>query len=186
MNDKNSQPAERGHQRFHLLYSGPLSHEHGIELLGDAFLAARARDPRLHLVILGVGPAERYLRERVGDASSFLGGVDRDQRAPIYASADLLVLPAGSDPTGRAILEAQASGLPVLAVDRGAAPRLIESGRSGCLVPPEADAFAAAICGLARRSALCRRLAAGGLLAAHRRPQTRPIARAREGVARAA
>ncbi len=215
MNDKNSRPAERGphvhadwsvdlerfhparyradaintppgaDQRFHVLYSGSVSHERGMELLADAFLAARGRDPRLHLVIIGAGPAEPYLRDRIGDAATFLGRLDEERRAPVYASADLLVLPAGIH-SGQVILEAQASGLPVLAVDEGAASELIEPGRSGCLVAAEASALGAAIRGLARRAALCERLATGGLLAARRRPQRRPVTRIGDGVARAA
>jgi glycosyltransferase involved in cell wall biosynthesis len=173
-------------QRFHVLYFGPLRPEHGIELLADAFLAARDRDPRLQLVIVGGGSSEPYLRHRIGDAATFLGWLDEDRRAPIYAGADLLVLPAGTAGSGRAILEAQASGLPVLAVNAGAAPELIQPGRSGCLVAAEADTLAAAIRGLARRAALCERLAAGGLRAAHRRPQGPRVAPVGEGVARAA
>ncbi len=153
--------------RFHVLYSGPLRRECGVELLADAFLAARDRDSRLHLVVLGDGPAEPELRNRVDGAATFLGWLEPDRRAPIFSSADLLVLPSGTDPSGRAILEAQASGLPVLAVDAGPAPRLIEPGRSGCLVAAEAGALAAAIRGLARRATLCERLASGGLRASH-------------------
>ncbi len=194
MNDqKNSRAAERlpspppgAPPRFHLLYVGPLQLEHGIELLADAFLSAREHDPRLHLVAVGGGPAEPYLRDRLGDSASILGWLDQDRRAPVYASADLLVLPAGADPSGRAILEAQASGLPVLAVDAGAARELIEPGRSGCLVAPEADVLAAAIRGLARRAALCERLATGGLLAARRRPHGHSVLPTQDGVARAA
>jgi glycosyltransferase involved in cell wall biosynthesis len=191
MNDqKNSRPAACGPstpsgapQRFQLLHVGPLRHEDGIELLADAFLSARAHDPRLHLVIAGGGSAEPYLRDRLGDAATFLGWLDEDRRAPVYTGADLLVVATGADPSGRAILEAQASGLPVLAVDAGAAPELIEPGRSGCLVAAEADVLAAAIRGLARRAALCERLAAGGVLAARRRANAQPVARC---VARAA
>jgi glycosyltransferase involved in cell wall biosynthesis len=173
-------------RRFHVLYSGPVDGEHGIDLLADAFLSARDRNPRLHLVIVGSGSAESYLQDRIGDAATLLGRLDEDLRAPIYASADLLVLPSGADLSGRAILEAQASGLPVLAVDAGAAPELIEPGRSGCLVAAEPDALAAAIAGLARRAALCERLATGGLLAARRRPQDHRVAAVAEGIARAA
>jgi glycosyltransferase involved in cell wall biosynthesis len=51
-------------------------------------------------------------------------------------------------------------------VDAGAGRELIDTGRNGCLVPPQANALAAALRGLARRATLRERLSTGGLLAA--------------------
>ena len=53
---------------INVLYAGRLTKEKGVELLADAFLAARRRDPRLHLVLAGGGPEEQALRARLGDA----------------------------------------------------------------------------------------------------------------------
>ncbi len=154
---------------FTLLYSGPLAAEHGLHLLADAVLIAREHDARLHLVVAGDGPAPASLRRRLGDAVTLLGPLTADHLAEVYASADLLVSSSTADLFGQSILEAQASGLPVVAVDGGAAAELIESGRDGCLVPPIPEALAGAIVGLARRAALCDRLVTGGLVAARRR-----------------
>ncbi|MGO9791132.1 MAG: glycosyltransferase, partial [Solirubrobacteraceae bacterium] len=151
--------------RIKILYAGGLRIEQGLDLLADAFLRAREHDPRLQLVLAGDGPHEQALRRRLGDAATFLGWQQHDALASVYASADLLVLPAGAGPYGRVIREAQASGLPVLAVDVDGNAELIESGRSGCLVPASAPALAAAIHGLARRPPLRERLATGGLVA---------------------
>ena len=49
-----------------VLYAGRLSKEKGVELLAEAFLRARERDPRLHLLLAGGGPEEGALRERLG------------------------------------------------------------------------------------------------------------------------
>ena len=81
---------------------------------------------------------------------------------------------------GRSILEAQASGLPVLAVDAGGGAELIESGRSGCLAPRSAPALAAAIHGLARRPPLRERLATGGLAAVREHSWERALDRLAE------
>jgi hypothetical protein len=54
-----------------VLYSGRMSKEKGVELLADAFLAAHATDPRLHL-LAGGGPEESAVRDRLGDRASFL------------------------------------------------------------------------------------------------------------------
>ncbi len=151
--------------RIKILYAGRLRADKGLELLADAFLRAREHDPRLQLVLAGDGPEEQALRRQLGGAASFLGWLARDALASVYASADLLVFPGSAEPYGRVILEAQASGLPVLAVDLDGNAELIEGGRSGCLVPASAPALAAAIHGLARRPPLRERLATGGLAA---------------------
>jgi glycosyltransferase involved in cell wall biosynthesis/predicted metal-dependent phosphoesterase TrpH len=173
-------------ERFNVLYSGPLSREHGIELLAEAFLVARDRDPRLHLVLAGHGPAQLLLQARLGSAATFLGALGDEPLAEVFASADLLVSPGASEHCPEAILEAQASGLPVLAVDAGGATELINSGRSGSLVPADPDAMAMAIRGLSRRAALRERLSTGGLLAVRARSWRRSLAQLAEvyGLAR--
>ena len=171
--------------RFNVLYTGRLSREKGLELLCESFLIARDRDPRLHLVLAGTGPEHEQLRARLGAAATFLGWVEGDALARAYASADLLVFPSATDTFGQVILEAQASGLPVLAVDAGGAAELIETGRSGCLVPPEPQALADAVRGLARRAAIRDRLATGGLLAVRSRTWERSLAQLADGWAQA-
>ena len=170
---------------FNVLYAGRLTREKGVELLADAFLTARDRDPRLRLVLAGGGPEEELLRSRLGGAATFLGWLEPDQLARVYASADLFVFPSATDTFGQVILEAQASGLPVLAVDAGGAPELIENGRSGCLVVPETEVLASAIRGLARRGAIRERLATGGLLAVRERSWERSLAQLAGGYAQA-
>jgi glycosyltransferase involved in cell wall biosynthesis len=49
--------------------------------LADAFLAARERDPRLHLCLAGGGPEEDAQRERLGEHASFLGWLEGDALA---------------------------------------------------------------------------------------------------------
>ncbi len=150
-------------ERFAALYVGRLSREKGVELLAEAFLRARQRHRHLHLLLAGGGPEEGLLRQKLGDAATFLGWVGRDDLARVYASADLFVFASTTDTFGQVILEAQASGLPIVAVNGGGPAELIEDGRSGCLVPADADALCNAIVGIAHRPALQRRLARGGL-----------------------
>jgi glycosyltransferase involved in cell wall biosynthesis len=170
---------------FNVLYTGRLSREKGIDLLAEAFLLARDRDRRLHLVLAGRGPEEEQLRRKLGRAATFLGWVEGDALARVYASADLFVFPSSTDTFGQVILEAQASGLPVLAVDVGGPAELIETGRSGCLVPPEPEALAGALWGLARRGAIRERLATGGLRAVRERSWEKSLQQLAAGWARA-
>jgi glycosyltransferase involved in cell wall biosynthesis len=124
-----------------VLYAGRLTKEKGVELLADAFLAARRRDPRLHLVLAGGGPEEEALRERLGDHAAFLGWLGSDL-ARAYASADAFLFASETDTFGQVLLEAQASGLPVVAVKAGGPASLIDHGTTGLLAAPHPDAIA--------------------------------------------
>ena len=135
----------------------------------DAFLHAREREPRLHLVLAGGGPEEGLVRERVGGAASFLGWLEGEQLARAYASADMLVFPSRTDTFGQVILEAQASGLPVAAVAAGGPLSLIEPRVSGLLCPPEATALGDALLELAGAPLLRERLGLAGVSAARAR-----------------
>ena len=171
--------------RFNVLYAGRLSSEKGIDLLAEAFLIARDHDPRLHLVLAGRGPEEDALRHRLGSAATFLGWVEGERLAQVYASADLFMFASTTDTFGQVILEAQASGLPVLAVDAGGPAELIEDGRSGCLVHPDPESLAGALRGLSRREAIRERLATGGLLSVRERSWQRSLDQLAQGYSRA-
>src|SRR5918999_2479528 len=149
--------------RVDVLYAGRLTVEKGADPLADSFLAARARDRRLHLLLAGAGPEQEALRARLGDAATFLGRLDGDDLARAYANADLFLFCSQTDTFGQVILEAQASGLPVVAVRAGGPAELVEHGRSGLLCPPEPAAIAAAVAGLAAAPERRERLARGGL-----------------------
>jgi predicted metal-dependent phosphoesterase TrpH len=66
----------QGNETIDVLYAGRITREKGADLLADAFLRARAQDPRLRLVLVGGGPEEQRLRERVGDGGVFRGWLD--------------------------------------------------------------------------------------------------------------
>jgi glycosyltransferase involved in cell wall biosynthesis/predicted metal-dependent phosphoesterase TrpH len=158
LRDPDSLPGE-----LSVLYAGRLTTEKGVDLLADAFLAARAADPRLHLVLAGGGPEQDALRERLGPHATFLGWLEDEQLARAYASADIFLFASRTDTFGQVVIEAQASGLPVVAVAEGGPLSLIEDGRTGRLCPPDAEALAAAVAELARFPELCRRLGAEAL-----------------------
>jgi glycosyltransferase involved in cell wall biosynthesis/predicted metal-dependent phosphoesterase TrpH len=172
-------------ERIHVLYAGRLTVEKGSPLLAEAFLAARRRDPRLHLVLAGGGPEEGALRARLGEAATFLGWLDGEELARAYASADMLLFCSQTDTFGQAILEAQASGLPVVAVRAGGPAELVEPGRSGLLCPPDPHTLAAAVAGLAASPAARGRLARGGLAAVRQRTWEAALGRLADGWRRA-
>jgi glycosyltransferase involved in cell wall biosynthesis len=150
---------------INVLYAGRLTKEKGVELLADAFLAARAHDPRLRLVLAGGGPEEDALRARLGDAATFLGWLSGDALARAYASADAFLFASPTDTFGQVILEAQASGLPVVAVDEGGPASLIEHGETGLLTAADPRALAEALLSVVSGPLLAERLRRAALAA---------------------
>ena len=141
-----------------VLYAGRLTREKGVGLLADAFVAARRRDPGLHLVLAGGGPEEQYLRDRLGAHATFLGWLGGRDLARAYASADAFMFASQTDTFGQVILEAQASGLPVVAVDEGGPSSLITDGETGLLAPADADALAERLVAVVDSTLLAERL----------------------------
>jgi glycosyltransferase involved in cell wall biosynthesis len=167
--------------RVNVLYAGRLTKEKGVELLADAFLEAHAAWPRLHLLLAGGGPEEEILRRQLGGAATFLGWQQGEKLAATFASADMFLFCSQTDTFGQVILEAQASGLPVIAVAAGGPAELIEDGRSGTLVPPDPSTIAHVLVRLAGSRAARDRVAAGGLAAVRERTWERSLERLADG-----
>jgi glycosyltransferase involved in cell wall biosynthesis/predicted metal-dependent phosphoesterase TrpH len=170
---------------INVLYAGRITHEKGAELLIDTFLAARERDPRLHLVLAGGGPELEHLRECVGEYATFLGWLGGTDLAKAYASADVFLFPSATDTFGQVILEAQASGLPVLAVAAGGPLELVQDGVTGLLREADAEQLADALVKLAGAPLLRERLAQAALAAVRERTWARALERLADGYARA-
>ncbi len=146
-----------------VLYAGRLTNEKGVQLLADAFLAAHAQDDRLHLCLAGGGPEEESLRHKLGDKATFLGWLRGDVLAEAYASADAFLFASQTDTFGQVLLEAQASGLPVVAVAENGPLSIIEDGVSGLLRPAKAEALAEALLAVTSNAELADRLREGGI-----------------------
>jgi glycosyltransferase involved in cell wall biosynthesis len=141
------------------------------ELL-QAFAVARAEAPELRLMIVGEdasGSGGGFRRELEGLAAqlgvsqhvTFTGG--RSDVARVMAACDVFTLPSFEEPFGLVFLEAMAMGKPVVAIDNGGTPEVVEHGRSGLLSPPwDIPALAANITTLVRDPALRARLGQHG------------------------
>jgi glycosyltransferase involved in cell wall biosynthesis len=158
-----------------VLYAGRLTREKGVDLLADCFLRARRIDPRLHLLLAGGGPEERELRRRLGEHATFLGWLDGEDLARAFASADAFLFCSRTDTYGQVVLEAGASGLPIVAVSEGGPAALIENRHTGILCRPDADHLAGALLQLAASPSLRRRLGAAGRRAAESRSWERAL-----------
>jgi glycosyltransferase involved in cell wall biosynthesis/predicted metal-dependent phosphoesterase TrpH len=170
---------------IHVLYAGRLTKEKGADLLAESFLRAQRQDPRLHLVLAGGGPEEEALRERLDMHATFLGWLHGNDLARAYASADTFLFASRTDTFGQVILEAQASGLPVLAVDEGGPASLIEDGETGLLRAPDPDALSTALLLLASSEELRQRIAKASLFKVRERTWERAMVQLGAGYERA-
>jgi glycosyltransferase involved in cell wall biosynthesis/predicted metal-dependent phosphoesterase TrpH len=164
-----------------VLYAGRITKEKNIDLLADAFELAHARDPRLHLVVAGGGPEQGRLAARLGERATFLGWLEGSALAAAYASADVFCFPSETDTFGQVVLEAQASGVPVLAVDAGGPRELIRDGVDGLLRPARAEELAGALELLAGSVAMRMRLGLAARRSVEQRTWQRALDRLADG-----
>jgi glycosyltransferase involved in cell wall biosynthesis len=131
----------------HLLYLGRLSREKGVDTILDAWGAAGTAAP---LVVAGDGPDGDRLRARAPSGVRFLGSVPPEEVQALLRDARALLVPSRwYEAAPRSIIEAYATGVPVLASDIGALPESVIDGVTGMLVPPdEPDAWGEAMRGL--------------------------------------
>jgi glycosyltransferase involved in cell wall biosynthesis len=134
-----------------------------------AFAHIRSRFPEATLTIAGIGPELAHLRALavtldVAGAVEFVGRVDNAAMPGLYMRADCTLNPSTVDNMPISILEAYASGVPVVSTDAGGVPDVVENGASGLLVPVGDDlAMASATCRLLEDHDLRQQLIAGGL-----------------------
>jgi glycosyltransferase involved in cell wall biosynthesis/predicted metal-dependent phosphoesterase TrpH len=168
--DRDAHPGE-----LKVLYAGRLTREKGVDLLAESFLKARRLEPRLHLLLAGGGPEEDELRLRLGEHATFLGWLEGEELARAYASADVFLFCSTTDTYGQVVVEAGASGLPVVAVSEGGPASLVENRHTGILCRPDADHIAGALLQLASSPALRRRLGEAARRAAESRSWERAL-----------
>lgn len=143
-----------------LLFVGRLSHEKRVDWIRSALDAL----PGARLAIVGDGPARPVL-ERVfaGAPVVFTGALRGEALAAAYASADVFVFPAPNETLGNVVLEAMASGLPVVAPRSGGLLDHAVHGETALLFPPEdRHAFVQAVAALVGDPDLRRRLGQAG------------------------
>lgn len=154
------------HDTFLFLHVGRLAAEKGVERILDAYSRARALFPagrRTHLIIAGDGPRSDALRSGSPEGVTFLGNLDRRTQLPrLYASADAFLFASHTETLGLVILEAMASGLPVIAAPAGGVADHLQDNFNGLAYPPgDVASMAEAMVHLAGSYDLVLRLAAG-------------------------
>jgi glycosyltransferase involved in cell wall biosynthesis len=130
-----------GGEGGHMVFVGRLEPVKGVPLLLEAFARIAATHPGARLTIAGDGGVRARLMARaealgLADRIHFPGYLDEAQVADLLASADMMVLPSFAEGLPVVLMEAMASGLPVIATQIAGVPELVVDGVSGLIVPP--------------------------------------------------
>lgn len=134
-----------------------------------AFARVLKRQPGARLVIAGTGPEEAALRALaaelgVGEHVEFAGRLDRDAMAARLRGSSVALNPSRVDNMPNSVLEALASGVPVVSTSVGGVPHIVADGQTALLVPAgDAPAMAAALLRVLGDGALAERLRRAGL-----------------------
>jgi glycosyltransferase involved in cell wall biosynthesis len=151
-----------------ILYIGGLTDFKSPDILISAGAGIRSELPRMKLHIVGMGDKTALeclaKKKEVEKNVVFHGYIVPEKTPQYYKAADVCVFPSRYDSAGITLLEAMASGTPVIASNRGGTPEIISSGENGILFAPEdADALAKAILALSRDSDLRKRISYNAL-----------------------
>lgn len=167
-----------------LLFVGRISPEKGVHLSIDAFLKVVKKYPQAKLKLVGpeivvakellldfsddpevkalepfyTGSYQEHLQQRIPNrwrsSIEFIGGLTQEELLPHYWNADILINPSFSEALGMSLIEAMATGLPVIATRVGGMVETVEPGTTGLLVTRDAEALADAITELLENESL--------------------------------
>ena len=119
-----------------VLYVGRISKEKDLHILAQAFIDLTRTIKDAELVIVGDGPYLNDFKDLLaGSPCIFTGFLEGDELSSTYASCDLFAFPSATDTFGNVVLEAQASGLPVIVTNCGGPCENMIPDKTGLIVP---------------------------------------------------
>lgn len=127
-----------------------LTSRKGIHLIMEALPELIACQPKLMFEVMGEGSALEELQllaKELGIESHvrFLGRIASQDTPKYYQRAKVFILPSANEGMSNALLEALASGLPVVVTDTGGSSELVENGKNGFIIPRSKDAIVSAV-----------------------------------------
>jgi glycosyltransferase involved in cell wall biosynthesis len=138
-----------------------LAPEKNVGYLADALAIVAQSRPSARFLFVGDGPEREALERRMGPIARFAGYRSGADLADHYAAIDVFAFASLTETFGNVVLEAMASGLPVVAVRAGGVGDIVRNGGTGLLIEPgdSPSRFAEALIGLVDDAAVRRDLA---------------------------
>ncbi len=122
-------------KEFLLLFVGRMVGEKDLADLAEAAHLLRRKGYKFQLAFAGDGPY-RSIMEKQFPRDHFFGYIQDQELSELYASSDLFVFPSTTETFGNVVLEAFASGLPVIGVHKGGVADLVQDRTNGFLARP--------------------------------------------------
>jgi 1,2-diacylglycerol 3-alpha-glucosyltransferase len=166
---KNAAPLERGVFGFTdkdviLIYVGRLGPEKNLDFLLETFEQVSLVCKNARLLLVGDGPIKSSLEDWVGkhnlgEKFFFTGMISHDEIAPYYATADIFVTSSTSETFGLTVVEAMASGLPVVGIQSPGISDAVVDGQTGFVTSQQLDVFSEKLICLVEDTGLRREMA---------------------------
>lgn len=123
------------------LYMGRLAHEKSLDVVVRVFAEIHQRRPQTRLWLVGDGPARAELEQQVkeaglGGSATFFGFADRSTLKDYVASSRLFLFASETETQGLVLLEAQAGGLPVVAIRASGVDEAVDPDKTGFMLAP--------------------------------------------------
>ncbi|MCR5572682.1 MAG: glycosyltransferase [Candidatus Saccharibacteria bacterium] len=147
-----------------VLYVGRVDPEKSLDVLMHAFVDVLQKVPKAHLVVVGDGTARQKLekiaaKEGIVNHAHFLGRIIGDDLPQVYRTGTVFAITSKTETQSIVIMEAMASGLPVVTVKAGAVPELVKHGKNGYIYDPDdKDGVARGIAHILANKDLCEKM----------------------------
>lgn len=151
-------------ERYLLTYAGRLAPEKDIKtLMAVAKSIPLDLNESIHWLIVGDGPLREELESQAVSNMTFTGYLEGEHLAEVYSASDVFVFPSPTETFGNVVLEALASGTPVIGANAGGVRNIIKSGETGHLCTPgHVEEFKASIVQLLKNDQLREQMGSAG------------------------
>ncbi len=146
-----------------LIFVGRLGKEKNIDFLISALPLIKKKIKNAKLVLVGDGPHRANLQKqaqklKIKDSVIFTGYFKKPEVVKAYQSSDLFVFASLTDTQGMVIVEAAASGLPIVAVKDEAFGEFLRNGQNGFATGQNKKEFSDKVCQILKNKKLCRQM----------------------------